>query len=308
MTRQGPKNIGASVRQRLQNLARQQRQDFQSVLSRYAIERLLYRISQTSHRDRFVLKGAILFPLWTNQIYRPTRDIDFLASGAPTIEHLESIFREVCAQTVDDDGMIYRPDSVRGSVIKPDQEYQGVRIQLEARLQRARIPVQIDIGFGDAVTPGPQQIAYPSLLGFTTPVISIYPRETVIAEKFQAMVMLAMANSRMKDFFDLWILATQFEYSGNDLARAIGATFERRRTPLPPTVPTALTDKFSHDDLKIKQWKAFTSKSGLASTPPFAELIADLRSFLWPPLDALQAGQPFEQKWLPPGPWRSASG
>jgi len=303
MTKGSPKNVAASVRQRLLNLAHEHKEDFQLVLSRYALERLLHRIGQSPHRDRFVVKGAMLFHLWTNQTYRPTRDIDFLTHGDHSVGHLEGIFRDVCNQAVADDGLVFAPDSVTGTVIKPDQEYQGVRVQLLATLERARIPVQIDIGGGDAITPGPQQIEYPSMLGFPTPVVSIYPRETVVAEKFQAMVMLGMANSRMKDFFDLWLLSTTFEFDGAILARAIQATFERRRTSLPDSIPIALSAEFHDDESKQKQWKAFISKGGLATPPPLSDLIEGLTSFLLPPVKAILAGQGFDNRWSPPGPW-----
>jgi predicted nucleotidyltransferase component of viral defense system len=304
MTKEKPKNVAASVRQRLQNIARQRKEDFQLVLSRYALERLLHRISQSPHRDRFVVKGAMLFHLWTDQIYRPTRDIDFLAYGDHSLQHLESVFRDVCNQAVEDDGLAFQSESVAGSIIKPDQEYQGVRIHLDVRLERARIPVQIDIGFGDAITPGPQQVEYPSMLGFPTPIVSTYPRETVVAEKFQAMVMLGMANSRMKDFFDLWLLSASFEFDGETLARAIRATFERRRTPFPDATPIALTADFHNDESKQKQWKAFISRAGLVASPPLPDLIASLREFVLLPVDALRASSPFPQRWVPPGPWR----
>ena len=305
MTKGNPKNVAASVRKRLQNLARKRKEDFQLVLSRYALERLLHRIGQSPHRDRFVVKGAMLFHLWTDQTYRPTRDIDFLAYGDHSVAHLEGLFREVCNQAVEDDGLVFGSDSVTGSVIKPDQEYQGVRILLGAKLERARIPVQIDIGFGDAITPGPQQIEYPSMLGFPTPVVSTYPRETVVAEKFQAMVMLGMANSRMKDFFDLWLLSATFEFDGVALAHAIQATFERRRTPLPQTIPTALTADFYDDDSKQKQWKAFVSKGGLVTPPPLPDLMTGLSTFLLPLVDSLRTGPSFQKHWIPPGPWHS---
>jgi len=250
MTKGRPRNVAAAVRQRLQNLARERKEDFQLALSRYGLERLLHRIGQSPHRDRFVVKGAMLFHLWT------------------------------------------------------DQEYQGVRVALQAKLERARIPVQIDIGFGDVITPAPQQVQYPSMLGFPTPVVSTYPRETVVAEKFQAMVMLGMTNSRMKDFFDLRLLSATFEFAGEVLAQAIEATFERRRTPLPETIPTALSADFYDDDSKQKQWKAFISKCGLATPPPLPDLIAGLRAFLLPPVEAIRTGQSFPKRWLPPGPWR----
>ncbi len=304
MTKQPPQNIAASVRQRLQNLARERKEDFQLVLSRYALERLLHRIDQSPHRGQFVVKGAMLFHLWTNQPYRPTRDIDFLSYGDQSVARLETLFREVCDQAVQDDGLVFMAASVAGDVIKPDQEYQGIRIQLEAKLERARIPVQIDIGFGDAITPGPQQVEYPSLLGFPTPIVSTYPKETVVAEKYQAMVMLGMANSRMKDFFDLWVLCDNFEFDGELLARAIQATFERRRTAIPRNIPAALTAEFHEDDSKQKQWKAFVAKGGL-TTPPLPDMIAELRTFLLPPSDASGSGESFQQKWIPPGPWQS---
>lgn len=305
MTRDAPKNIAASVRQRLQNLSRDRKEDFQLVLSRYALERLLHRIDQSPHRDRFVVKGAMLFHLWTDQPYRPTRDIDFLAYGDHSVDHLELIFREVCDQVVEEDGLIFRSDSVVGAVIRPDQEYQGVRVQLEAKLERARIPVQIDVGFGDAITPGAQKIDYPSMLGFATPTVSTYPRETVVAEKFQAMVMLDMANSRMKDFFDLWVLAENFEFDGGQLARAIQATFERRRTSIPMASPTALTPEFHDDDSKRTQWRAFLSRGGLTDVPPLAELISQLRIFLMPPSESIGSSATFRGRWIPPGPWQT---
>ena len=292
------------MRQRLQNLARERQEDFQLVLSRYVLERLLHRVGQSPHRDRFVVKGAMLFHLWTGQTYRPTRDIDLLTHGDHSVAHLEDIFREVCNQAVEEDGLVFETNSVAGSVIRPDQEYQGVRVLLQAKLQRARIPVQIDIGFGDVITPGPQQIAYPSMLGFPTPVVSIYPKQTVVAEKFQALVMLGMTNSRMKDFFDLWLLSATFEFDGVTLARAIQATFERRRTLLPDAIPIALSAEFHDDGAKQKQWKAFISKGGLATPPPLPDLIAGLREFLLPPGDPLRAGRGFEKRWIPPGPWR----
>jgi hypothetical protein len=305
MTKGRPKNIAASVRQRLQNLARQRKEDFQLVLNRFALERLLHRIDDSPHRDRFVVKGAMLFHLWTDQPYRPTRDIDFLAYGDHSVAHLEAVFREVCDRDVEDDGVVFGSDSVVGDVIKPDQEYQGVRIQLVAKLERARIPVQIDIGFGDAITPGPQRIAYPSMLGFPTPTVTTYPRETVVAEKFQALVMLGMANSRMKDFFDLWVLIENFDFDGELVARALKATFERRRTPIAEAIPVGLTAEFHDDGPKQKQWKAFISNGGLAAAPRLPETTARLRTFLLPPAVAIRAGTPFRRRWIPPGPWQT---
>jgi len=198
------RNVAASVRQRLRNLARQRGVDFQYLLVRYGMERLLYRFSRSEACDHFVLKGAALFSLWTDQPHRATRDIDLLGHGDNSIEHLEEVFRQICEVTVEDDGLTFFPDSVRGQVISPHDEYEGVRLTLTALLEKARIPLQVDIGFGDTVTPEPTVVEYPVLLDLPPPVLRAYSRETVVAEKFQAMVSLGMGNSRMKDFFDLW--------------------------------------------------------------------------------------------------------
>ena len=195
-------------------LAREQKEDFSIVLTRYGLERLLYRLSQSAHRDRFVLKGAMLFQLWSGHPHRPTRDLDLLGHGSPDPERFEGIFRDICRQNVEDDGLEFQSDSVRAESMKEDEEYQGLRLKLVSRLGNARIPIQIDIGFGDAVTPEPDEVIYPTLLDGPAPTLKAYPRETVVAEKFQAMVMLGIANSRMKDFYDLWILMRQFEFSG----------------------------------------------------------------------------------------------
>ena len=308
MSKTNPRDIAASVRQRLTNLAHQRKEDFQLVLSRYAVERLMFRISQSGHGDGFVIKGAVLFALWTDAPYRPTRDIDLLGRGDSTVHHLEDFFRDICEQAVEDDGLVFLPQSVTGTVIKPDQEYEGVRVQFEATLERARIPVQIDIGFGDVITPGTQTIQYPSMLGFPTPLVFTYPRETVVAEKLQAMVLLGMANSRMKDFFDLWVLAERFAFDGGVLVQAVQATFERRRTLLPEAIPTALTDTFHQDESKQKQWKAFISKGGLTETPSMPSIMAVLRNFLLPLIEAASSNEPLRKQWTPGGPWRHSDG
>ena len=239
MTKDRPRNLAASVRQRLMNLAREQNEDFQLVLTRYALERLLYRVSQSEHRDVFVLKGAMLFQLWRNQPHRPTRDLDLLGHGENSIPRFERIFCEICKLAVEDDGLMFGAKSVRGDTIKEDQDYEGLRFNLDCRLENARIPIQIDIGFGDVVTPGATEVTYPVLLDFPAPVLPAYSRESVVAEKFQAMVMLGIANSRMKDFYDLQILARQFEFQGAVLSQAMQATFGRRHTPVGFTLPAA---------------------------------------------------------------------
>ncbi len=241
MTNQRPHNIAASVRQRLMNKAREQKEAFDLVLIRFALERLLYRLSQSNHGHRFVLKGAMLFQIWSGQGHRPTRDLDLLGTGAPSPAEFEQLFRDVCDQPVEDDGLVFLADTVQAAVMKEDEQYEGLRLKFEARLASARIPIQIDIGFGDAITPAANEILYPAILDFPAPTLMAYPLETVVAEKFQAMVMLGIANSRMKDFYDIWSLARTFEFSGPSLSSAIRATFERRQTDLPSKPPLRFT-------------------------------------------------------------------
>jgi predicted nucleotidyltransferase component of viral defense system len=304
VTKDRPRNLAASVRQRLMNIARQQKEAFDLVLIRYALERLLYRLSQTHHHDRFVLKGAMLFQIWSGQIHRPTRDLDLLGQGSPSPTDFEQIFRDVCNQEVDDDGLEFRGETIRAEQMKEDEEYQGLRLKLEARLAAARIPIQIDIGFGDAVTPDPVEIIYPTLLEFPAPTLQAYPRETVVAEKFQAAVMLGIANSRMKDFYDLWTLARGFEFSGSMLCEAIRATFDRRKTALPTASPLAFTVEFTEDDQKLRQWAAFVRKGKLDADGLSLSAIAKiLEAFLMPPTTAIVHGEKFDGHWPPGGPW-----
>ena len=288
------------------NLARAQNEDFQLVLTRYALERLLYRLSQSEHRDVFVLKGAMLFRLWSNQPHRPTRDLDLLGHGENAIPRFERIFREVCNLAVEDDGLVFSAKSVRGDTIKEDQEYAGIRLNLDCRLESARIPIQTDIGFGDVVTPAATDVTYPVLLDFPPPVLPAYPRESVVAEKFQAMVMLGIANSRMKDFYDLWVLSRQFDFQGPLLCEAIRATFERRRTPVPAEAPVALSSEFAEDRKKQTQWRAFISKSKLdTGGAGLHVVVAALRGFLMPAAQAIVAGESLRAVWPAPGPWPS---
>ncbi len=299
MTSRQPRNMAASVRQRLMNISRQRGEEFQLVLTRYGLERLLYRLAQSPHAEQFVLKGAALFQLWTGQPHRSTRDLDLLGQGEPSTDRLRQLFQEVCSLTVDDDGLTFLTDAIQAEQIKEDDEYQGIRLRIEACLGSARIPLQIDIGFGDAITPGPQAVTYPTLLDFPAPQLNAYPRETVVAEKFQAMVQLGMGNSRMKDFYDVWTLARQFEFGGTALCAAIRATFQRRQTALPATTPLALTPEFSTDRTKAIQWNAFLRKARLIESPPtLAEAVALLASFLMPPTLALVSNAPWNRDWV----------
>lgn len=300
MTNRQPRDLAASVRQRLMNLARKRGDDFQLVLTRYGVERLLYRLAQSHYAGQFVLKGAALFQLWTGQPHRATRDLDLLGQGDASIDRLRQIFHAVCSQTVTDDGLKFLADHIHAEQIKEDDVYQGIRLRIDATLGDTRLPLQIDVGFGDAVTPGPQAVVYPTLLDFPAPHLNAYSRETVVAEKFQAMIQLGMANSRMKDFYDIWILAHQFEFDGAALCAALRATFERRRTELPAKAPVALTQEFSSDRLKATQWKAFLRKGRLLETPPpLADVVSLLGSFLMPPTTALAENASWTCTWVP---------
>jgi len=298
------KNTAASVRDRLMALARERGEDFQLILTQYGLERLLYRLSKSSYRDRFILKGAMLFILWGGQPHRLTRDVDFLGFGDSSEAGLQTVFRDLCDITVEDDGMTYMAGSVQVELIRDETEYGGMRVKLLGDLAGARVPIQADIGFGDAVTPGPREIEYPTLIGNLTPNLKAYPRETVVAEKYQALVNLGMANSRMKDFYDLWVIASEFDFDGLTLSEAIKNTFSRRQTPLPDGTPPGLSPEFCEDAQKSIQWKAFVRKAVPATSPPsLADVCLFLETFLLPPTQALTQVQEFRAKWKPGGPW-----
>jgi hypothetical protein len=306
VTKGNPKNIAASVRARLTEFARKHNEELQTVLTRYAIERFLYRLSISPHGDGFVLKGAMLFQLWTAEPHRATRDVDLLGTGESSLERLTEVMSSICAVAAPDDGLAFDPSAVTANRIKEDQEYEGVRVICPVRLGNARLRLQVDVGFGDAITPPPVREDFPTILDFPAPILKAYPRETVVAEKFQTMTALGMQNSRMKDFFDLWILSRDFEFNGGTLVRAIAATF-RRRGALPPTVtPLALTEEFGTDPSKITQWEAFVRKGKLALDPAkLEEVIAVLDSFLMPPSQAAATDETFSTTWMPGGPWKS---
>ena len=304
MTRDQPKNIAASIRHRLLTISREQKEDFQLVLTRYSLERFLYRLSQSAYRKTFVLKGALLFQVWTQESHRPTRDVDFLGHGEPSESRLREIVGQLCRIEVPDDGLAFDPDSIVVEPMKEEEKYQGIRIKLICRLASARIPVQIDIGFGDAVTPEPVEIDYPVILGQDAPSLLAYPRETVVSEKYQAVVSLGMTNSRMKDFFDLWCLSRQFDFDGELLSKAMRATFERRETVLPTEPPLALTDEFAFDEQKQMQWNAFLKRGALqVDGHSFGDVLNQLAEFLLPPSSAAARGLTFQLHWRNGGPW-----
>jgi predicted nucleotidyltransferase component of viral defense system len=273
-------NIGASVRARLLNLAKERNQPFELLLTRYMLERLLYRLSTSKHREKFVLKGAMLMRHWLDDPYRPTRDLDLLGFGDSDPELTLKIFREICAIKAED-AVVFDIDGLVVDQVREDSGYSGLRLKTYATVDGARVRVVIDIGYGDATEPGLNDIELPVLLDQPTPNLRAYPPETVIAEKFQAMVALGLANSRLKDFYDIWILAQAYKFEDDLLARAIAATFARRKTEIPTERPDGLTSSFANDRAKQQQWTAFVEE--VAVNPgTLPEIIEDLSAFLMP--------------------------
>ena len=288
----------ASVLARLLNRSRRTGENYNLLLSRFVIERLLYRLSVSPHASNFVLKGALLFALWYDTPHRPTKDADLLGFGADDADTLRATFNAVC--TIDaDDGVRYDTEGMRLAPIREDNIYGGMRLSLLAFVGSARLPVQVDIGFGDAITPAPELVTYPTLLDdMGAPRLRAYPVYTVIAEKFHAMVELGINNSRMKDFFDLAVIARTSALDGGTLVNALRATFGRRGTALPMSTPTALTSEFAATPAKAQQWVAFLNKAQLQA-PALHEVIALLAVLLGAPMQAAASDSRFDSKWSP---------
>jgi predicted nucleotidyltransferase component of viral defense system len=274
------RNIGASVRARLQNLSRETGQSFELILTRYALERLLYRLGTSNYADRFVLKGAMLLRCWFEDTHRATRDLDLLGFGDPSPDAMVAMFKEILATNVED-GVEFDLDALRIDEIREKLEYGGLRLRTSASISGARIAVTVDVGFGDTLEPGAEVIDYPCMLDLPAPRLKAYAQETVIAEKFQAMVALGRANSRMKDFYDIWLLCRSFPFDDDRLARAIAATFERRETEIPTELPDALTPAFAEDSQKQRQWNAFLENVAL-HPGSLADVITSVAGFIMP--------------------------
>jgi predicted nucleotidyltransferase component of viral defense system len=281
--------LAQSVQARLLRHAKEIGADPNLVLARYGIERFLYRLSRSRHAEQFVLKGALLLLVWLCETLRPTRDADLLGFGELSDEALAGIFKEVCGVEVDPDGVTFDPDSVTVAAIREEDAYGGRRVMLQGRLGAARLTVQVDIGIGDAVTPAPQWLEYPSLLDLPPPRLRAYPRETVVAEKVHAMVLFGTRNSRMKDYFDVHALLREEKLDANELVRALSATFERRRTALPEGPPAGLSDAFTDDAAKQSQWRAFLNKNRLKG-PELDAVVAEIREALTEPLARARRG------------------
>jgi len=297
------KNIAASVRQRLLNFAKSSGRPFQEVLQYYAMERFLYRLTQSPHADKFVLKGALMLSVWRASVIRPTKDIDLLGHMSNHVDDVTSAIRDACRQTVEQDGLVFDPNSVSGMAIKEDADYEGVRVKFGGSIQNIPLAMQIDVGFGDVVFPNVSLTEYPTILDHAPPKMLMYSRETTVAEKFEAMVKLGLLNSRLKDFYDIWLLSRQFDFDGEKLASAIEKTFTHRGTTVTPQ-PTSFSPAFAIEPTRVVQWQAFVRKSQLNDAPvELATVVDSIAIFLSPPAAAISSGQSFGQVWRAPGPW-----
>jgi len=299
-------NFAASVKAKLLNYSRAKKLEHNQVLAQYAIERILYRLTQTRHKDSFLLKGAMLFIVWEGALHRPTTDLDLLGFGETTVGNLEKVFKEVAKVEFSEDGLIFDPNSVKGVEIRAQEEYAGVRITMRALLGTSIIPVQIDIGVGDAVNPPPHEIIFPSLLGFPTATIQACQIETTISEKLHAIVKLGLANSRMKDYFDLFYISRTFSFSGDILTSTVRATFDQRKDINVVESPVGLSVEFARDSTKAAAWKAFNTKMQKSSeTENFEFVLQQVIAFIFPVFRAALFDKKAPGTWTPPGPWKN---
>ena len=293
-----------SVRQRLLNEAKRTGRLYNEIEQYYAMERFLYRLSRSEHSDKFVLKGALLFTVWPGRRFRATRDIDLLGRLDNSQQAIARVFGDICNQDVPDDGLIFNHSSIATVAIAEDADYQGVRVNIEGRLGTSRIRIQIDIGFSDVVVPAPTEVDYPAILDFPPPRLKAYSRQSVVAEKLEAMVSLGEGNSRMKDFADLWFMARNFNFDGEPLAKAISSTFTQRQTSI-QAQPIALSPDFAQIEAMQTRWKAFFRRSSPRDVPAdLAEVVDGIAEFLLPILSHLAAGHPLPRRWETPGPWQ----
>jgi predicted nucleotidyltransferase component of viral defense system len=302
-------NVAESVRARLLNLRTNPGEDYHELLVRFCLERLLYRLSISAYRERFVLKGAMLFALWQGFLHRRTRDLDLLGFGDPAPESVAAVFKEIVTQSVPvDDGILFEAATVEASTIKSQDEYVGARVKLCAFIGKARIWLQVDVGYGDSITPEPLERAYPGLLDFPQAMLRCYAPETALAEKFEAVVNLGLVNSRMKDYFDFWTIGHQFAFDGTIMADTIRNTFARRSTPVPSSPPIGLSEVFWSDTGKQTAWRAFWKKSVAQNPMLDLETVGSFAaSFLLPPARAAAQGEHFTAAWKPGGPWEGGS-
>ena len=300
-------SLAQSIKARLLGRVHQHGEEFELILVRFVCERFLYRLGRSDWRDSCALKGAGLLQLWMGDPYRSTRDVDLLAQGDNSERAVKRMMMNICAISCTEDGLQFDLDSLTARPLRASQEYQGQRATMVVYLGTARIRLQVDFGFGDAVTPQPRQRMYPTLIeDLPAPQILVYPREAAIAEKFEAMVTLGTRNSRMKDFHDIWALSESFGFDGRELCAAVSACFERRRTPWTDELPAVLTSSFYADDDAIMRWDSYLRKGAFLEPPPdeFAVIGSSVRRFLGPVREGIVGKGGTELKWQPGGPWQ----
>ncbi|MDD4981562.1 MAG: nucleotidyl transferase AbiEii/AbiGii toxin family protein [Candidatus Omnitrophica bacterium] len=298
------KDIEASVKAKLQNKAKETNRPFSEVLQYYGMERFLYRFSKSKYADKFVLKGALLFAVWQIPDRRTTLDIDFLARFDNAIAAIETVMKDACDISVDPDGLKFDAQTVKGIKIKEDADYEGVRVKFTGFLDRARIPMQIDVGFGDIVYPKSKVVDYPVILDFPKPHLNGYPQESVISEKFEAMIKLGLLNSRMKDFYDIWLMTRQFEFKGANIASAIKKTFNNRKTDIPPKKPLFADEIYDEKSDRQTLWNAFVKKGDIQHAPETLSATAkEIERFLIEPIIAINENVAFDKTWTSPKGW-----
>jgi len=303
MTERPPKNIVASIHQRLLNASRQTGRRFNDLVLYYAVERFLYRLSQSAYRDRVILKGGLMLNVWQTPVTRVTRDIDLLGRLSNDPQAIADVVRDICAVHVEDDGIVFDPDSVWTNPIAEDADYEGVRAQFRGHFGKMPLAMQIDFGFSDVITPAPTEIIYPSLLDHPPARLLAYNRETAVAEKFEAMVKLGELNSRMRDFFDVWALSQGFAFEEQLLADAIRSTFARRGTEL-ESAPACFGETFVATPAKIAQWKGFLKTAQVSDAPAeLSDAIDRIRQFIIPVIETIASGHESNRQWQPGGPW-----
>lgn len=299
------KNIQASIRARLKNKTKEIDRPFSEILQYYGMERFLYRFSQSKYAEKFILKGALMFTVWQVPERRTTLDIDFSARFDNQIASIEKVIRDICKVPVLADGLMFDPKTVKGQKIKEDVDYEGVRVKFRGFLERTRVSMQIDVGFGDIIYPKPKIINYPVILDLPSPHLKGYPVESVVSEKFEAMVKLGLLNSRMKDFYDIWLLMRQFDFNGSKLAEALKRTFEHRKTLLPADRPLFTEEIYDEKSDRQTLWKAFLKKGDITHVPEKLSTTAKaIEEFLIKPLDAIRDGQKFNKDWKAPVSWK----
>lgn len=298
-------NIQASIRDRLRNKAKETNRSFAEILQYYGMERFLYRFSLSEYADQFVLKGALLFTVWQIPDRRTTLDIDFLGRYNNQVASIEAVMRHVCDVAVEPDGLVFDAKTIQGRKIKEDADYEGVRVKFVGFLERSHIPMQIDVGFGDIVYPKTKAIDYPVILDFPKPHLKSYPAESVISEKFEAMIKLGLLNSRMKDFYDIWLMMRRFDFNGSDLTGALRKTFNHRKTDFPKGQPIFAEEICDERSDRQALWKMFLKKGDIKHAPEKLAITAkEIENFLIQPLDAINKAQEFVGEWKAPGPWK----